>query len=550
MEATPYIAGSWQLAHSSLELLWTEEMDPSIDFLSGLERCPSSPRLKLKNLYTLLVVESSGFDGDWIPPVDMQVLLDRVLSAMRDLFAPDGLRLLELLIQKGVIIGEIDLAKAVQRSGCEVLQFLESRMADFSAKASRALAQAASLNNFEAVRLLLGNGANPRAFLYFKKAKYGFPEEVIMADDDCFSMQAVAAGLVSHSSIHGGVMNLDMCKLLAREGAQLVVSRQDSTPFSFAMGLLTRLGPSPETFSKLEYLFDELAKWNAWESPPALLLELSINEMHPSTNRSEYDRSLEMFEFPLNRGADVSPGSPLAVLSRYNDNVSKDLIGRLLNMGADLDAYCNVRPIETPLQAAAARGHEDLVNLFLESGAKVNSPASDCGYTALLGICDWDPATEEEHSRKMRIYHLLISGGADVNPPTGMVSYTPLHAAAVRGDPELAVDLLSRGARVNEESLLPDCDDLFGTALDFAAMYGRLDMVKLLLNANALSADLGSSGYDGTLAFCEVDRPAIAELIYEHIIGNLGDDDMEQITVDPSDAGLEEMTEDVGDADR
>jgi hypothetical protein len=93
-----------------------------------------------------------------------------------------------------------------------------------------------------------------------------------------------------------------------------------------------------------------------------------------------------MFKYRLDRGAEVSPGSPLALLSCYIDPVSRDLIRHVLDMGANLDSYCTVEPIVTPLQAAAARGHEGLVTLFPERGAEVNSTAHKDGYTALGGI--------------------------------------------------------------------------------------------------------------------------------------------------------------------
>jgi ankyrin repeat protein len=139
----------------------------------------------------------------------------------------------------------------------------------------------------------------------------------------------------------------------------------------------------------------------------------------------------------------------------------------------------------------------------------------------------------------MKIYHLLIRKRADINLPTNMWSYTPLQAATLCGDIELAVNLLSRGARVNEEaSYYIYYDNSWARALDIAARYGRLDMVKLLLNANALSGDVGSTGYDGALSLCKENHPAIADLIYQHIEERLRYDDMEHITEDPMDADI------------
>lgn len=87
---------------------------------------------------------------------------------------------------------------------------------------------------------------------------------------------------------------------------------------------------------------------------------------------------------------------------------------------------------------------------------------------------------------------------------------TALGRSAAVGDLELAALLLREGADVN-------ATDVFGTALDEAAGAGRLDMVKFLLNANALSAVCGATGYDGAIRRAEFrGNPAVADLIREH----------------------------------
>ncbi|KAL1881352.1 hypothetical protein Daus18300_001205 [Diaporthe australafricana] len=152
------------------------------------------------------------------------------------------------------------------------------------------------------------------------------------------------------------------------------------------------------------------------------------------------------------------------------------------------------------------------VSLFLREGADVNSPADgDHGSTALGVIVKWSPATEDEHERKMRICHLLIDQGADVDPAPDEWGSTLLGEAAIKGDLEVAALLLREGADVNAAS--PSC----GTALDAAALYGRLDMVKFLLNANALSFHRGVSGYDGAISRAENNgNLAVADVIREH----------------------------------
>lgn len=117
----------------------------------------------------------------------------------------------------------------------------------------------------------------------------------------------------------------------------------------------------------------------------------------------------------------------------------------------------------------------------------------------------------------MRICLLLIEKGADVNAKSSRDHDIPaLVSAAMMGDLELAALLLREGADINKPGGSDYCSG-GRTALDMAASYGRLDMVKFLLSANALSSVFGATGYQG--AICEAELMnylAVADLIREH----------------------------------
>lgn len=317
--------------------------------------------------------------------------------------------------------------------------------------------------------------------------------------EQAFSVQALAAGpfypLSSQTLSCKKTCSLSMSRLLAEEGAQLVISQNDSTPFAYVMFPGASQFHVIESFIKLEHFFSNPSGRDVQANPPARLLELGLDDRY----KREQNRRLEMFEYLLSQGADVRPGCPLAVLIRNQG--SKELVERVLRLGASPYAYCCVGLIMTLLQAAAFCADECLVTLLLDLGANVNNPArGKLGFTALQAIYIWDPVTQMEHYRKMRIYSVLISNGADVNASASSKGgITVLGAAAMRRDLEMVVDLLSRGACVNTKWLVSwqeGCRRRLDTALDVAAGYGRLDVVKLLLNANALSAVRGSSGYE------------------------------------------------------
>jgi ankyrin repeat protein len=70
----------------------------------------------------------------------------------------------------------------------------------------------------------------------------------------------------------------------------------------------------------------------------------------------------------------------------------------------------------TPLMAAAYRGRESLVNLFLERGANVNRQAKCDGRTPLICAAlyfRWDADDEERQQTTLRIVKRLLESGAD-----------------------------------------------------------------------------------------------------------------------------------------
>lgn len=413
--------------------------------------------------------------------------------------AHDRMELLDLLLMRGGVVGERILAEAIAQYGTCGLESLTTRSTEFATKAVRALTKAAGSNNFEAVESLFRKGVDPHAFITTESGSY--------------SIQALAIS-APYSTRDGGC-SVEMMQLLASHGARLVVTTKDSTPFEFANRLL-RKGICV-TLAKMKYVLGTLMEGKTSLTLPADLLE-SCFAWHWSAdvgNVTELRQErLRIYEYLYKQGAEVSPGPHLAAL--VNAGGREELVRQVLASGSDINAYFfDNRAGYTPLQAAASHGNETLICLFLQQGADVNSPPRGLhGYTALQGLCLWSPATEEEHRRKIRICSLLINQEADVNAAPARRGCTALAAAATRGDLELAVLLLREAADVNAPSWW-----LGGTvtALDVVATHGRLDMVKFLLNANALSGDRGVSGYDGAIFRAESwGQLAVAGLIREH----------------------------------
>jgi ankyrin repeat protein len=150
---------------------------------------------------------------------------------------------------------------------------------------------------------------------------------------------------------------------------------------------------------------------------------------------------------------------------------------RTLKLLADRGANLKVSKVGfTPLGAAARAGDLDTVRFLLDHGADVGARTRS-GYTALYGAASW--------SDNVAMVKLLLEHGAD--PKTKVETselaadvFTPVMAAAMRGDPAALKPLLDRGADVNVQG-----GDFGRTALLMAATTGREDVVKLLLDSGA-----------------------------------------------------------------
>lgn len=439
--------------------------------------------------------------------IDIHSLIGEVLRTLCNRYREDGLQILDILMNRGADISEHHLKEAVGSSGTAILEWLQPRVKTFSAKAAGALAAAARLNNFEAVEFLLKSGANPNAFIGGRHISRGVVVKNMTGTflDKAYSVQATAAeGNLPPNRCHS---SLRMSQFLAERGAKFIVGLNDSTPFEFIAILLKDCREDVELFEKVKFVLSTLKQSGHRANPPAYLLELcaQYEPFQHNTAFDEFKERMKIFEHLLNEGANVNPGSPLAALVRVGG--PKELVERVLRLGADLNAFTAVcyryGSTQTPLQAAASRGNENLVHLFLRQGANVNSRArGDRGRTALQAICSWDPATEQEHRRKMTICELLLDSGADINgAPARRDGVTALQAAVSTGDLELAAILVRDGAHVNAPPAIRGGFNY--CALDAAALHGRLDIAKLLLDANALSENRGTTGYDGAIRLAE-----------------------------------------------
>jgi ankyrin repeat protein len=134
-----------------------------------------------------------------------------------------------------------------------------------------------------------------------------------------------------------------------------------------------------------------------------------------------------------------------------------------------IDADTGFEFVLTPLSAAAARGHLDVVAYLLDQGADINHTVPD-GPTALTAACTMGHTV---------VVDLLLERGADAGVADGR-GPTPLKSAAVRGHVGIVRTLLAHGCG--------DVDDRprgSATALWRSCRDGQRGALRAMLEAGA-----------------------------------------------------------------
>jgi len=142
-------------------------------------------------------------------------------------------------------------------------------------------------------------------------------------------------------------------------------------------------------------------------------------------------------KFLLERGADVqlTDQEGMGPLGFAVFNGDPDLVGRIINRGADVNGQDNVLGW-APLHVAARGCHPDVARLLIEKGARPD-PRDAEGNTPLAVAVD---------SNCEACLKLLADKGADINNKNASGD-TPLHMAALRGAKPIVEFLIVRGAR-------------------------------------------------------------------------------------------------------
>ena len=113
---------------------------------------------------------------------------------------------------------------------------------------------------------------------------------------------------------------------------------------------------------------------------------------------------------------------------------------QLIAEGHDINEVGNQTGGRTPLNAAAERGHTDLVHFLLRASADIHKP-DDSGRSPLY----W-----ASQNGRMDVVHILIRNGANVNQLDHDSSLSPLYRSCQFGHADVARVLVQEHANVNQ----------------------------------------------------------------------------------------------------
>ncbi|KAL2211227.1 ankyrin [Sarocladium strictum] len=442
-----------------------------------------------------------------------------VLSSIVEYGMNDDLReILVLLGQKSISIEKDTLVKCVEEEGTTLLALVKDcgliSQRDMVHCGQRALVAAACKENLEAVSWLLDMGGNINA----QEGPEGVETSVI---HDCMrhrpSTQVLRRLVELGAKLRSRASDETCARLLihalqqALGSSRLGYDRDDG--FSVRWRFFLEFPDEIEQISRTKWI--RIAREVFMSGPPVRNATKLISSI--------FDELLERTIAP-----GESPSLGLAIRGGRSSTARA-----LIAQGANIDQLDDG---STPLCIAIRNEDFTLARDIIELGADINMVVNIDGWSRrhldALGDACWQERLSHQDGWNCRdTIGLLLSKGANLTASHVPIPFRPwfeppLFYCALLGSLEVATILMQKGANPNmvwvQSHHSTGHEELWthvaSTALDTSASMNRLDMSQLLLKAGGLSADPGTTGYDGAIKNAtEAGFRAITDLIRQHL---------------------------------
>ncbi len=488
--------------------------------------------VKKENLYGIAPIVDAASNGHLEV---VKFLLERGASCKDSRILPRTIgnhhqNVVEFLVKNGADPND-GLIIAIEIEDTQMVKFLIKEGADVNKQykafyVSSALDAAIQKNSFSMVTLLIENGAHPQLTEVDSAVEKGYTEmatllkkemvfedplfsaikegnvdkvkDLVNKNPSCVNSEPLSGFTPLMIAVRFG--NRETVEFLVKKGADLTKKRKDLTLLMYA-AIYNRL-------DMVKFLVEQGAKVNT--EAKAISSCTNYTALMFASNLGH----LDVVKFLVQHGANVNQATSVGttVLDgaiKYNHlDVVKFLVGN--------GAKVNVEWGEKPLMAAAYRGSLDIIKFLVEKNAHIDLPTIDetfkegVAYPAVVDfllkeISFKDPLLKAIQNQDVGKIRSLIKK----NPKIMNSAPLPLMVAVRFGNPEVVKILVDNGAHVNKKSK-------GRTPLEVAAMYDRLDVVKLLAKHSPSIVDQNNSELEALTCAVELGYLKMVEFL----IGN------------------------------
>ncbi|KAF5581270.1 ankyrin repeat domain-containing protein [Fusarium pseudocircinatum] len=155
---------------------------------------------------------------------------------------------------------------------------------------------------------------------------------------------------------------------------------------------------------------------------------------------------------------------------------NKDIVELLVDSGADINARCHQGRV--PLHISVGTGNHGITELLISKGADVSVVNEERQTPLDIALMDVNT----------KIARLLIDKGADVASEDNS-GRNLLHLACGSGDLDLVKFIINASQTQALEGVLDDADHWGSTPLSFAARFGRVGIIRVLIDTGAVAVE-------------------------------------------------------------